>query len=371
PKPRPLKRVVQQSICDELVSNESNRRALTDIVGVWAIGGDDASESASEHPSHARPSKMRERASLTRSSLFSSSSHGCLPVIVELTRVAAVALRLIFHDCGTFQSSAADGGANASIRFELDRPENGGLKRGWRLIEAVGAAAAAPAPAPRPGPLLPGCWCVAALQVAKGLSGTAAAGVSQADLVALCGARAVAVCGGPQVQVRLGRLDASEPDPEGRLPGEQLTSQQLKDVFSAKGFSSREFLALCGAHTLGSKGFGDPTTFDNVYFKELLRKPWLDTKDSMAAMIGLPSDHVLPDDPELLPMIQARAIHCPHAPLSLLPLKLVPSVVAMMQMVAWRWRVLVQAYADDQALFFNDFQLAFQKLSELGTGWDA
>ncbi|GFH11700.1 PEROXIDASE_4 domain-containing protein, partial [Haematococcus lacustris] len=115
-------------------------------------------------------------------------------------------------------------------------------------------------------------------------------------------------------QVRLGRQDASGPDPEGRLPGEQLTSQQLKDVFSAKGFSSREFLALCGAHTLGSKGFGDPTTFDNVYFKELLRKPWLDTKDSMAAMIGLPSDHVLPDDPELLPMIQARAIHCTPFP---------------------------------------------------------
>ncbi|KAL6764688.1 putative L-ascorbate peroxidase 6 [Haematococcus lacustris] len=274
---------------------ETSRRQLLLGTGLLAIapGLLTASSSHASIPGPRLPSAA-EQAALD----------GALRPIITKGK-AAVALRLIFHDCGTFQSSAANGGANASIRFELDRPENGGLKRGWRLIETV----------------------------AKGLSGTAAAGVSQADLVALCGARAVAVCGGPQVQVRLGRQDASGPDPEGRLPGEQLTSQQLKDVFSAKGFSSREFLALCGAHTLGSKGFGDPTTFDNVYFKELLRKPWLDTKDSMAAMIGLPSDHVLPDDPELLPMIQA--------------------------------------YADDQALFFNDFQLAFQKLSELGTGWDA
>lgn len=28
------------------------------------------------------------------------------------------------------------------------------------------------------------------------------------------------------------------------------------------------------------------------------------TKDEMASMIGLPSDHVLPDDKELLPIIQ-------------------------------------------------------------------
>jgi L-ascorbate peroxidase len=50
-----------------------------------------------------------------------------------------VALRLAYHDAGTFSKLAGDGGLNASIRFELDRPENFGLKRGWRLIEQVGA----------------------------------------------------------------------------------------------------------------------------------------------------------------------------------------------------------------------------------------
>lgn len=29
---------------------------------------------------------------------------------------------------------------------------------------------------------------------------------------------------------------------------------------------------LSGAHTIGGKGFGDPVTFDNTYFKTLLEK---------------------------------------------------------------------------------------------------
>ena len=37
---------------------------------------------------------------------------------------------------------------------------------------------------------------------------------------------------------------------------------------------TQELVALSGAHTLGSKGFGDPTVFDNSYFKILLDKPW-------------------------------------------------------------------------------------------------
>ena len=46
-------------------------------------------------------------------------------------------LRLIFHDAATFNVAARDGGANASLRLELGRPENFGLKRGWRVIEAA------------------------------------------------------------------------------------------------------------------------------------------------------------------------------------------------------------------------------------------
>lgn len=49
---------------------------------------------------------------------------------------------------------------------------------------------------------------------------------------------------------------------------------------------AQELVVLSGAHTIGGKGFGDPTTFDNTYYKELLRKPWLDKSNEMASMIG-------------------------------------------------------------------------------------
>ena len=91
-------------------------------------------------------------------------------------------LRLAFHDAATFsQSGGGNGGANASIRFELDRPENAGLKRGWRVIEAAAAR----------------------------LKGTAAEGlVSMADMIALGGAHGVKICGGPAINVPVGERPA-------------------------------------------------------------------------------------------------------------------------------------------------------------------
>ncbi|GLC57294.1 hypothetical protein PLESTB_001208700 [Pleodorina starrii] len=219
----------------------------------------------------------------------------------------AVALRLVFHDAGTFSSPPGDGGLNASIQYELDRPENRGLKRGWRIVE----------------------------QVRDDLRGTTAEGLAtDADLVALAGAFAVRLCGGPDIPLALGRpvAAAASPDPPGRMPAEDFTAAQLKANFASKGFSVQEMVALSGAHTLGSKGFGDPTRFDNEYYQSLLRRPWTNKDDPMASMIGLPSDHVLPDDPECLPYIQQ--------------------------------------YAADQEAFFRDFSAAYVKLTSLGVpGW--
>jgi len=53
------------------------------------------------------------------------------------------------------------------------------------------------------------------------------------------------------LQIRLGRPDASGPDPKCRLPSEKASSAQLKAMFADKGFSPREFVALSGAHTIG------------------------------------------------------------------------------------------------------------------------
>ena len=214
---------------------------------------------------------------------------------------APVMLRLVFHDAGTFNVAAGNGGLNASIRFELDRPENFGLKRGFNVIEAA----------------------------ASKLKGTAAEGkISTADLIALAGARAVRITGGPVIDVPVGRVDATKVDPEGRLPGEQLNAIEQLSAFSSMGFSPQEFIALCGSHTLGSKGYGDPLTFDASYYPTLLKKPWENKKDEMAAMVGIPTDHVLPDDPTCRPIIEQ--------------------------------------YAGDVEAFYRDFSAAFLKLAALG-----
>ena len=221
---------------------------------------------------------------------------------------APAVLRLAFHDAGTWRPASRDGGANASILFELDRPESFGLKRGLKPVQ----------------------------EARELLRGTVAQEVSLADLIQLAGAHAVAVTGGPSLRVALGRLDADGADPEGRLPAETLSGPELREHFAAAGYTARELVALSGAHTLGSKGFGAPLAFDNANYRTLLARPWSDPRASaddraMAAHVGLPSDHAMPEDPELL---------------------------------SW-----IQKYADDQNLWFEDFSAAYLKMGLLGATW--
>lgn len=82
---------------------------------------------------------------------------------------------------------------------------------------------------------------------------------------------------------------------------------------------------------LGAKGFGDPLEFSNVYYTELMKKPWEKPNDDMAKMIGLPSDHILPGDPECHP--------------------------------------LLAMYAGNQPRFFQDFTSAYIKMTALGARW--
>lgn len=214
---------------------------------------------------------------------------------------AAGILRLSFHDAGTFSVAKHTGGMNGSIVHELGRPENSGLDRTIKVLDMVKAS------------------LDNSIQV------------SWADLIAVAGAEAVAICGGPKIPVQLGRLDSVSADPEGELPAESFNASRLKKSFLGKGFRTQELVALSGAHTLGNKGFGNPVVFDNSYFKVLLEKPWLNTGDQVASMIGLPSDRALVDDDECL-----------------------------------RW---ISYYAKDESKFFEDFSAAYVKLVNTGVMW--
>ncbi|XP_076951531.1 putative L-ascorbate peroxidase 6 [Bidens hawaiensis] len=213
---------------------------------------------------------------------------------------SAGVLRLVFHDAGTYDTYGKSGGMNGSISLELDRPENKGLKKPLKILVEAKKIVDEKQP------------------------------VSMADIIAVAGAEAVSLCGGPKIPVRLGRLDSITPDPEGKLPEETLDAFGLRQSFQRKGFSTQELVALSGAHTLGSKGFGNPVTFDNAYYKVLLEKPWL-SSGGMTSMVGLPSDRALIEDAECL-----------------------------------RW---ISEYADDQDLFFEDFKNAYIKLVNSGAKW--
>lgn len=221
---------------------------------------------------------------------------------------APVLLRLAFHDAACFDVTDKDGGANGSIRFELDRPESFGLKRGWRVVEAVASR----------------------LKSDKS-DDEEVSSLSFADLIALGGAWAVEATGGPKLLslVPVGRADASQADPPGRLPSENADAAQLVASFARKGLSVVDLVALSGAHTLGSKGFGDPVTFDNEYYKTLLDAPWAKPgADEMASHIGLPSDHALPLDGEC--------------------------------------RKVIERFAGDQGAFFEAFTTSYVKMVGLG-----
>lgn len=92
------------------------------------------------------------------------------------------------------------------------------------------------------------------MQISDLLKGTPAGSqVSNADLIALAGAHAVAICGGPQIDVAVGRVDAAGPDPEGRMVSEKAGAAALVANFAEKGLSVQELVALSGAHTLGKR----------------------------------------------------------------------------------------------------------------------
>lgn len=182
--------------------------------------------------------------------------------------------------------------------------------------------------------------------------------ISYADLWTLAGVAAIEYMGGPEIQWRPGRTDkpdGKETVPDGRLPDASQGPQHIRDIFYRMGFDDREIVALVGAHCLGrchreNSGYEGPwtrapTTFSNLYFKELLENKWTQKQwsgpfqyeDPSKELMMLPGDMALVEDPS--------------------------------------FKKYVELYAKDENAFFKDFASAFQKLEEAGvkkftkTGW--
>lgn len=156
-------------------------------------------------------------------------------------------LKLALNDAMTYDKATKSGGANGSIRFssELSRAENEGLSDGLSLIE----------------------------EVKKEIDSISKGGpISYADIIQLAGqsavkftylASAIRKCGGNEEKGNLlytaygsagqwglfdrnfGRSDATEADPEGRVPQwGKATVQEMKDKFIAVGLGPRQLAVM-------------------------------------------------------------------------------------------------------------------------------
>jgi len=170
-----------------------------------------------------------------------------IDAIIMEKNCGPIFVRLAWHDSGTFDKNVkgewpAAGGAIGSIRFEPEilHGANAGLSNAVKLLEPVKKDVPA---------------------------------VSYADIYQMASARSIALAGGPAVDMKYGRVDATGPEqcsPEGNLPdaeagengeygGDSGTAStkdktpfgHLRKVFYRMGFDDEGITALSGAHTFG------------------------------------------------------------------------------------------------------------------------
>jgi hypothetical protein len=136
---------------------------------------------------------------------------------------AAQWLRVAFHDFVTARVDKGTGGIDASIGFETLREEDSGsaFNDSFAFFRPYVNAR-----------------------------------VSMADIVALSVSMSVGNCGGPQIPVRGGRIDATGMGEEG-VPAPETSLEQTLEFFANAGFNQVDSIGLtaCG-HTMGSVHHG-------------------------------------------------------------------------------------------------------------------
>ncbi|KAH9314531.1 hypothetical protein KI387_023158, partial [Taxus chinensis] len=147
--------------------------------------------------------------------------------VAKEKRMAASLLRLHFHDCfvnGCDGSILLDN--TSTITGEKGAGPNVNSVRGYEVIDTIKT------------------------QVEAVCSGV----VSCADIIAIAARDSVVEVGGPTWTVMLGRRDsttASQNAANNNLPGPNSSLRGLISSFSAKGLSTKDMVALSGAHTIG------------------------------------------------------------------------------------------------------------------------
>ncbi|KAL1217588.1 Peroxidase 67 [Cardamine amara subsp. amara] len=157
-------------------------------------------------------------------------------------RMGASLLRLFFHDCFV---NGCDGSIllddTPSFQGEKTAGPNNNSVRGYEVIDKI------------------------KLNVERLCPGV----VSCADIVAISARDSVLLLGGPHWSVKLGRRDSTKANfvaaNTGVIPPPTSTLSNLINRFKAQGLSTRDMVALSGAHTIG---LAKCATFRNRIYNE-------------------------------------------------------------------------------------------------------
>jgi L-ascorbate peroxidase len=269
-----------------------------------------------------------------------------------------VFVRLAWHDSGTFDKNIngewpAAGGAIGSIRFspEINHGANAGLAGAVKLLEPVKEKYSS---------------------------------VSYADIFQMASARSIELAGGPKIDMKYGRVDATGPEqcsPEGNLPDAEAgpngkyggtsgtaptedttPNGHLRKVFYRMGLNDEEIVALSGAHTFGRaykdrSGLGAPKTKFTDGSKQIRAdgkeakynpggsswtERWLIFDNSYFTTIPDPSA-----DPELLKLSTDKTLFGDDG-----------------------FKPFAEKFRDSQDAFFESYAKAHKKLSELGSKFE-
>lgn len=167
-------------------------------------------------------------------------------------------MRLALHDAGSFQVVGKKNGANGSIRFELDRPENKDVREAFKSIEKIKKAIDAKVDQPI-------SWADAIAIVPH----YAARKQFAMDYFEVMGPddpnfEILFVGTNPYLgaKIRIGRRDADSADPEGLIPGPDATSDELDAWFKRMGLGPNQlcmfapYLYAGDEQKVGRRGVG-------------------------------------------------------------------------------------------------------------------
>ncbi|WCJ20028.1 Peroxidase superfamily protein [Euphorbia peplus] len=262
--------------------------------------------------------------------LFSAVKPVVQSAINKEKRIGASIVRLFFHDCFV---NGCDGSIllddTSSLTGEKNANPNRNSARGFELIDSIKSA------------------------VEKACPGV----VSCADILAIAARDSTTILDGPSWNVKLGRRDsrsASLSAANNGIPAPTSNLNQLVSRFSALGLSSRDLVALSGAHTIGQARC---TNFRaRIYNETTIETSFAQTKRSNCPRSG--------GDNNLSPLdLQTPTSFDNHYFKNLVGQK--GLLHSDQQLLSGSTSSIVSSYSNAQNSFFSDFASAMIKMGDI------